>query len=135
LADYQLLPASLVRPIARFVPLLELAIAFALLVSRGWAALSAPVCWRCMPLPLASTCGADVATSTVLCRPGPQPLRPVLLLRNSVLVVLALLASVTPIARDMTLFDGFVTAAAAAVALLIYAAADGLLANSLFCSN
>ena len=43
LADYQLLPAALVRPSARLIPLLELAIAFALLVplSRGWAALSA----------------------------------------------------------------------------------------------
>jgi hypothetical protein len=32
--------------------------------------------------------------------------------------------------RDMTVFDGFVTLASAAVALLIYAAADGLAANS-----
>jgi hypothetical protein len=47
-----------------------------------------------------------------------------------VLVALALLASVAPVVRDMTVFDGFVTLAAAAVALLIYAAADGLLANS-----
>jgi hypothetical protein len=37
---------------------------------------------------------------------------------------------VAPVARDLNLFDGFVTLAAAAVALLIYAAADGLLANS-----
>ena len=43
LADYHLLPETLVRPTARWVPLLELAIAFALLVpvSRGYAALSA----------------------------------------------------------------------------------------------
>ncbi|KAI2674675.1 MauE/DoxX family redox-associated membrane protein, partial [Pseudomonas sp. TNT3] len=59
-----------------------------------------------------------------------QPLRPVLLLRNSVLVGLALLASVAPIVRDLNVFDGFVTLFASAVALLIYAAADGLLANS-----
>ena len=50
--------------------------------------------------------------------------------RNAVLVALALLASTTPIVRDLGLFDGFVTVAASAVALLIYAAADGLLANS-----
>ena len=59
-----------------------------------------------------------------------QPLRPVLLARNSALVLLALVASIAPVARDLNLFDGFVTLAAAAVALLIYAAADGLLANS-----
>jgi len=58
-----------------------------------------------------------------------QPLRPVLLARNAVLVALALLASVHPQARELGLFDGFVTLAASAVALLLYAAADGLLAN------
>ncbi|WP_288099116.1 MauE/DoxX family redox-associated membrane protein [Pseudomonas sp.] len=134
LADYQLLPDSLVRPVARLVPLLELAIAFALLlpVSRGWAALSA----ASLLALYASAIGINLwrGRRDIDCGcAGPdqaQPLRPVLLLRNSVLVVLALLASVAPIARDMTLFDGFVTVAAAAVALLIYAAADGLLANA-----
>jgi hypothetical protein len=134
LADYQLLPDALVRPGARLIPLLELAIAFALLVplSRGWAALSAASLialyaaaiginlWRGRRDIDCGCAGPDQA----------QPLRPILLLRNSVLVALALLASVVPIARDMTVFDGFVTLASAAVALLIYAAADGLLANS-----
>ena len=134
LADYQLLPASLVRPIARLVPLLELAIAFALLVpvSRGWAALSAASLLALYAAAIGINLWRGRRDIDCGCA-GPdqaQPLRPVLLLRNSVLVVLALLASVTPIARDMTLFDGFVTVAAAAVALLIYAAADGLLANS-----
>ncbi|MHA6126729.1 MauE/DoxX family redox-associated membrane protein [Pseudomonas fluorescens group sp. PF-1] len=134
LADYQLLPASLVRPVARLVPLLELAIAFALLVpvSRGWAALSAASLLALYAAAIGINLWRGRRDIDCGCA-GPdqaQPLRPVLLLRNSVLVVLALLASVTPIARDMTLFDGFVTVAAAAVALLIYAAADGLLANS-----
>ena len=134
LADYQLLPDSLVRPVARLVPLLELAIAFALLVpvSRGWAALSAASLLALYAAAIGINLWRGRRDMDCGCA-GPdqaQPLRPVLLLRNSVLVVLALLASVTPIARDMTLFDGFVTVAAAAVALLIYAAADGLLANS-----
>ena len=134
LADYQLLPDSLVRPVARLVPLLELAIAFALLlpVSRGWAALSAASLLALYAAAIGINLWRGRRDIDCGCA-GPdqaQPLRPVLLLRNSVLVVLALLASVTPIARDMTLFDGFVTVAAAAVALLIYAAADGLLANS-----
>lgn len=134
LADYQLLPDSLVRPVARLVPLLELAIAFALLlpVSRGWAALSAASLLALYAAAIGINLWRGRRDIDCGCA-GPdqaQPLRPVLLLRNSVLVVLALLASVTPIARDMTLFDGFVTVAAAAVALLIYAAADGLLANA-----
>lgn len=134
LADYQLLPDSLVRPFARLVPLLELAIAFALLVpvSRGWAALSAASLLALYAAAIGINLWRGRRDIDCGCA-GPdqaQPLRPVLLLRNSVLVVLALLASVAPIARDMTVFDGFVTVAAAAVALLIYAAADGLLANS-----
>ncbi|WP_047530403.1 MauE/DoxX family redox-associated membrane protein [Pseudomonas sp. 11/12A] len=134
LADYQLLPDSLVRPVARLVPLLELAIAFALLVpvSRSWAALSAASLLALYAAAIGINLWRGRRDIDCGCA-GPdqaQPLRPVLLLRNSVLVVLALLASVAPIARDMTVFDGFVTVAAAAVALLIYAAADGLLANS-----
>lgn len=134
LADYQLLPEALVRPSARVIPVLELAIAFALLVpvSRSWAALTAASLitlyaaaiginlWRGRRDIDCGCAGPDQA----------QPLRPVLLLRNSVLVGLALLASVAPIVRDLTVFDGFVTLASAAVALLIYAAADGLAANS-----
>jgi hypothetical protein len=134
LADYQLLPEALVRPIGRVIPLLELLIAFALLVpfSRAIAAVSAAALialyasaiginlWRGRRAIDCGCAGPDQA----------QPLRPVLLARNAVLVALALLASSTPIVRDLGFFDGFVTVAASAVALLIYAAADGLLANS-----
>jgi hypothetical protein len=134
LADYQLLPEALVRPISRVIPLLELLIAFALLVpfSRAIAAVSAAVLialyaaaiginlWRGRRDIDCGCAGPDQA----------QPLRPILLARNAVLVALALLASSTPIVRDLGFFDGFVTVAASAVALLIYAAADGLLANS-----
>ena len=134
LADYQLLHQALVRPIARLVPLLELGIAFALLVplSRSWAALAAAGLLALYAAAIGINLWRGRADTDCGCA-GPdqaQPLRPVLLARNSALVALALLASVAPVARDLTLFDGFVTLAAAAVALLIYAAADGLLANS-----
>ena len=46
------------------------------------------------------------------------------------LVGLALVASLAPLSRGLGVFDGFVVIAASAVALLIYAAADGLMANS-----
>ena len=134
LADYQLLPEALVRPIGRVIPLLELLIAFALLVpfSRAIAA----VCAAALIALYASAIGINLwrGRRDIDCGcAGPdqaQPLRPVLLARNAVLVALALLASSTPIVRDLGFFDGFVTVAASAVALLIYAAADGLLANS-----
>ncbi|WP_338581586.1 MauE/DoxX family redox-associated membrane protein [Pseudomonas sp. MAG733B] len=133
-ADYQLLPAALVRTSARLIPLLELAIAFALLVpvSRGWAALSAASLLALYAAAIGINLWRGRRDIDCGCA-GPdqaQPLRPVLLLRNSVLVAVALLASVTPVVRDMTVFDGFVTVASAAVALLIYAAAAGLMANS-----
>ena len=134
LADYQLLPQALVRPSARLVPVVELGIAFALLVplSRSWAALAAAGLLALYAAAIGINLWRGRADIDCGCA-GPdqaQPLRPVLLVRNSALVALALLASVAPVARDLTLFDGFVTLAAAAVALLIYAAADGLLANS-----
>ena len=134
LADYQLLPDVLVRPVARVIPVVELVLAFALLVPvcRYWAAMAAASLialyaaaiginlWRGRRDIDCGCAGPDQA----------QPLRPILLLRNSVLVGVALLASVLPMARDLGFFDGFVTVAASAVALLLYAAADGLLANS-----
>ena len=117
LADYQLLPEALTRPGARVIPLLELVIAFALLVPAAAIGINL---WRGRRDIDCGCAGPDQA----------QPLRPILLLRNGALVAVALLASVSPIARDLGFFDGFVTVAASAVALLIYAAADGLLANS-----
>ncbi|MCY1294733.1 Methylamine utilization protein MauE [compost metagenome] len=134
LEDYQLLPKVLLAPATRLIPLLEVALAFALLVpaSRHLAALGAAVLlagyaaaiginlWRGRHDIDCGCAGPDQA----------QPLRPPLLLRNAVLVGLALLASLTPEGRDLGLFDGFVAIAASAVALLLYAAADGLLANA-----
>lgn len=132
--DYQMLPRVLVRPVARLLPWLELAIAFALLVpaSRGLAAQGA----------MALLVGYASAIAVNLWRgrhdidcgcSGPeqaQPLRPVLLLRNALLIGLAQVASLTPEARDLVAFDGFVAIASSTAALLLYAATDGLLANA-----
>jgi len=134
LADYQLLPDLAVRPIARVIPLVELMVAFALLIpaSRGGAALAAGGLIALYALAIAINLWRGRRDIDCGCA-GPdqaQPLRPALLLRNSALVGLALLASVAPVARDMGVFDGFVSVAATAVLLLVYAAADGLQANS-----
>lgn len=133
LQAYQLLPSALVRPVARGLPWLELALAFALLLplSRTGAAMAAAL------LALYATAMAinlwrgrkDIDCGCA----GPhqrQPIRPLLLIRNGLLVAVALLAAWQPESRALGLFDAFVVLAASAVALLIYAAADGLLANS-----
>ncbi len=58
-----------------------------------------------------------------------QPLRPVLLLRNLIIALLAGLAALPMGERALGALDIFVVIAAAAVALLIHVAVDGLLAN------
>jgi len=131
--DYGLLPASLVGPVARVLPVIEGIIAFALLVpaSRPVAALAATA----LILFYAGAIGINLwrGRRDIDCGcsgPGQmQPLRPVLLLRNAILAGLGLLAASSPQARELGVFDAFVILAASAVTLLLYAAADSLLAN------
>ncbi|KRV67632.1 MauE/DoxX family redox-associated membrane protein [Pseudomonas citronellolis] len=133
LEDYQLLPQALLKPTARVLPLVEGAVAFALLVpaSRSLAALAAAALLALYAAAIGVNLWRGRRDIDCGCA-GPdqaQPLRPVLLARNAVLIALALLASLPPQARELGLFDGFVTLAASAVALLLYVSADGLLAN------
>lgn len=134
LENYQLLPKALLKVVAHGLPLLEIGVAFALLVpaSRPSAALIAAALLALYAAAIGINLWRGRAGIDCGCS-GPdqaQPLRPVLLARNAVLVALALVASIAPQARDLGFFDGFVVIAAAAVTLLIYAAAEGLLANS-----
>ncbi|MBS69052.1 MAG: methylamine utilization protein MauE [Pseudomonas sp.] len=134
LEDYQLLPQALVRPVARVLPCIEAVLAFALLVpaARQVAAFAAAALLAGYALAIAINLWRGRRDIDCGCA-GPQqaqPIRPVLLTRNAVLVGLALVASLAPLSRALGVFDGFVVIAASAVALLIYAAADGLMANS-----
>lgn len=134
LEDYQLLPKALLKVVGRGLPLVELGVAFALLVpaSRASAALIAAALLALYASAIGINLWRGRADIDCGCS-GPdqaQPLRPVLLARNAVLVALALIAGIAPQARELGFFDGFVVIAAAAVALLIYAAAEGLLANA-----
>lgn len=134
LEDYQLLPQALVRPVARALPWCEVALAFALLVpaARHIAALAAAALLASYALAIAINLWRGRRDVDCGCA-GPeqaQPIRPLLLARNTVLVGLALVASLAPLSRGMGVFDGFVVISASAVALLIYATADGLMANS-----
>lgn len=134
LRAYALLPEALVKPAARALPLLEAVVAAALLlpVSRPAAALAAGALLALYAGAIAVNLWRGRRDIDCGCAgPGAaQPLRPVLLLRNGALLGLALLASQPPLARELGAFDGFVAIAAAAVLLLLYAAADGLLTNA-----
>jgi uncharacterized membrane protein YphA (DoxX/SURF4 family) len=134
LEDYQLLPQALVRPVARALPWCEVALAFALLVpaARHVAAFGAATLLASYALAIAINLWRGRRDVDCGCA-GPeqaQPIRPLLLARNTVLVGLALVASLAPLSRDLGVFDGFVVISASAVTLLIYATADGLMANS-----
>lgn len=133
LDDYQLLPQALLKLVARGLPLLEIGVAFALLVpaSRPSAALLAAALLALYAAAIGINLWRGRADIDCGCS-GPdqaQPLRPVLLARNAVLVALALVAGIAPQARDLGFFDGFVVIAASVVTLLIYAAAESLFAN------
>lgn len=134
LEAYALLPQGLLKPTARALPLLEAAIAAALLLpaSRSAAALAAGALLALYAGAIAVNLWRGRRDIDCGCAgPGEsQPLRPLLLLRNAALLGLALLASATPLTRELGLFDGFVAIAAAAVLLLLYAAVDGLLTNA-----
>lgn len=134
LEAYALLPAGLLTPVARLLPLLEGAVALGLLlpVSRGFAALAAGALMLAYAGAIAVNLWRGRRDIDCGCAgPGEsQPLRPLLLLRNAALLGLALLAAATPLTRELGLFDGFVAIAAAAVLLLLYAAVDGLLTNA-----
>lgn len=132
-ADYELLPQGLVRPVALLLPVLECLIALGLLAGatrRGAAVLAA-----LLVAGYAAGIGINLlrGRNNIDCGcsgPGaPQPLHPSLLLRNLLLAGLALLAVVPVAERPLGLFDGFVTVGAIATVWLLYIALDTLLAN------
>lgn len=134
LADYGLLPASLVKPVARLLPWLEALIALALLipVSRSAAAISAALLLALYAAAIGINLWRGRRDIDCGCSgPGQaQPLRPQLLGRNALLITLAVLAACPPLLRDFALFDLFIVIASAATGLLLYAAADALMANT-----
>ncbi|MGE8464753.1 MAG: MauE/DoxX family redox-associated membrane protein [Pseudomonas putida] len=130
---YQLLPAPLAPAATASLALAELALALALLLPGGRASAAFGVALL-MAL-YASAIGINLwrGRRDIDCGcsgPGAaQPLRPVLLLRNLVIALLAGLAALPMAERALGALDIFVVIAASAVALLIHVAVDGLLAN------
>jgi len=134
LDDYALLPQVLLTLFTRLIPLLESALALTLLLpaTRTWAAFGTAALLAAYALAIAINlwrgrrdmdCGCSGPNQ-------PQPLRPVLLLRNAGLVALALIAAQPPLAREMGAADLMLSILASATLLLLYTAIDTLLANA-----
>ncbi|MCE7764245.1 MauE/DoxX family redox-associated membrane protein [Pseudomonas putida] len=130
---YQVLPATLAPVATASLALAELALALALLLP-AWRA-SAALGVALLMVLYASAIGLNLwrGRRDIDCGcsgPGAaQPLRPVLLLRNLVIALLAGLAALPMAERALGVLDIFVVIAAAAVALLLHVTVDGLLAN------
>lgn len=130
---YQVIPAALVPAATASLALAELGLALALLLP-AWRELAALGVVLLMAL-YASLIGLNLwrGRRDIDCGcsgPGAaQPLRPVLLLRNLAIALLAGLAAWPMAERALGALDIFVVIAAGAVALLIHVAVDGLLAN------
>ncbi|QCI12156.1 methylamine utilization protein MauE [Pseudomonas putida] len=130
---YQVVPAALVPAATASLALAELGLALALLLPP-WRQLAALGVMLLMAL-YASLIGLNLwrGRRDIDCGcsgPGAaQPLRPVLLLRNLAIALLAGLAAWPMAERALGALDIFVVIAAGAVALLIHVAVDGLLAN------
>ncbi|MDD2058465.1 DoxX family protein [Pseudomonas sp. GD03860] len=133
-ADYGLLSESMVKPFARLLPLFEMAVALGLLVpqTRLIAALLAALLMAIYATAIGVNLWRGRRDIDCGCAgPGQmQPLRPVLLLRSALLIALSLLAAAEPQARSIGHFDSVVIISSAAVTLLLYVAADGLMANA-----
>jgi len=133
LDDYALLLQPLLAPFTRLIPLLEATLALALLLpmSRTWAALGTAALLVAYALAIGINLWRGRRDMDCGCS-GPnqsQPLRPVLLLRNAGLVILALVAAQTPLTREMGAVDLALSILASATLLLLYTASNTLLAN------
>jgi hypothetical protein len=134
LRDYRLLPDAAVAATAAGLTVVEAGLALALL-----APVSAPAAaWACVAL-LAlygGAIGANLARGRrhVACGClGPsadEPLHGGMLVRNAILVLAALGAAAPAGARALGALDAFTVAAAAATLVLLYLAADGLMAGA-----
>ena len=133
LRDYQVLPDAVVGPAAVVVPFLELT-ACALLLVPGTREIGASIAAMLLA-------GYGVAIGLNLARGrthidcgcswggGTQPISAWLIARNALLIAIAAAAATAWSERSLGIMDGLVVLAAASFGLLIYHAADRLIAN------
>ena len=131
LAGYQLMPASAVRAVAAFVAVGELGLGLALLVPGAGAAPALATGALLALYAGAITANLMRGRRTIDCGCGarPQPLGEGLVVRNAVLVAIALVAALPASGRTLTWIDAATIAGGAAALAALYAAADTALAN------
>jgi hypothetical protein len=132
LAAYGLLPAPAVPVIARAIPAVELGIAL-LLVIPAWSKAGAPAAALLLAV-YTSAIGINLLRGrrTIDCGCGGQrqPLSEWLLIRNLVLIGLALAVMIEPQARALTWLDWTTIVPAAAAGCLFHHIVERLLANA-----
>ena len=131
LAAYALLPVGLLHPFSRAIPLIETALAIALLVRFEHAATGAVALFAlyagAMGINLVRgrrdiDCGCDGLN-------GKQMLHPVLVIRNIVLMAIALATLLPLSARSLIWADYVIALLATLSALALYTALNTLIAN------
>ena len=131
LAGYQLVPAAAVRAVAALVAALELALG-----ARA-ARAGSRRCARARDGALLALYAVAIAANLVRgrraidcgCGARPQPLGEGLVVRNAVLIAIALAAALPASGRALVWLDAATIAGGAAALAALYAAADAALAN------
>ena len=131
--DYALLPGAAVALAARAVPVVEVVIAIALLVPglRAWGAASAGLLLALYTGAIAINLFRGRRDIDCGCS-GPgleRPLSPALLVRNGVLMAMAVIAALPADAAALHGFGLFLIGASVAAILILYTATEGLLTN------
>ena len=135
LAAYQVLPEALVAPVAWITALLEITLAAAW--ALGWSLELAALATACLLSLYTLAIGVNLlrGRTYIDCgcgfgAHGVQQLSSRLLLRNAVLIALALAAALPPAPRELALVDYAGVAGACLVLALLYAGANQLLLNA-----
>lgn len=131
--DYALLPGPAVAFAARVVPVLEVLIGLALLVPglRAWGAAGAALLLALYTGAIGINLFRGRRDIDCGCS-GPgleRPLSPALLVRNGVLIVMAVIAALPAGAVALHGFGLFLIGASVAAILILYTAIEGLLTN------
>lgn len=131
LAAYRLLPDSLLTPVARALPWLELAVAMGMLfaTTRPIAGVLAASLLTVYALAMAINLKKGRAKIDCGCGDAPQPLSPWLLLRNAVLVSGALLMLAPAVPRRLDVLDMLFAALFVVTFLLSYTMLEYLSRN------
>jgi hypothetical protein len=131
LTGYQLVPAAAVRAASALIVALELALGLALLLPGSGAApaLATGALLALYAVAIAANLKRGRRTIDCGCGARPQPLGEGLVVRNAVLVAIALLAALPASGRAFVWLDAATVAGGAAALTAMYAAVDAAIGN------